>query len=72
MNGFTRRRAFSFVSAASARCPPPARNHRRRTPGVDNVVKTLVAQAYLHRMSQRDNEMAASERSVHAARGIAS
>ena len=56
---------------APVRCPPPARNHRRRTPGVDGVVAILVALAPLHLMSPLDGEMAASERSVHSARRVA-
>ena len=56
---------------AEAWCPPPARNNRRRIPGVDGVVGTLVAPGYLHRMSLRGGVMAASERLIHSAGRVA-
>ena len=70
MNEFMRRRAFFVVSAAPARCPLPAYNHRHRTQNVKAVVATLVAQAHLFRMSPREGEMVSYERLVHSTRRV--
>ena len=53
MIGFARRRTFFDVLLAEARCLIPIRSYCRRTPGINDVVATLVAQAFLSEESTR-------------------
>ena len=69
MNEFTRRRAIFFCFGGPPLCPP-ARNHRRQTPGVYGVVATLVAPFQLYLISLGGGKMAAIERLLNSARRV--